>query len=59
MRDRSYFLREDLATYKRKFKLLCQYCTFQIRQTKSLSEARENKAIKQERTKRITIQDIK
>ena len=30
MKDRSYFLREDLETYKKKFLLLCNQCEFKI-----------------------------
>lgn len=30
MKDRSYFLREDLPNYKRKFRLLCREKEFKI-----------------------------
>lgn len=30
MKDRSYFLRKDLETYKKKFLLLCNQCEFKI-----------------------------
>jgi len=30
MKTKGYFLREDLATYKPKFKMLCDVCEFKI-----------------------------
>jgi len=30
MKTKEYFLREDLATYKPKFKMLCAICEFKI-----------------------------
>jgi len=31
MKDKSYFFREDLDTYKPKFKLLCLSCNFEVK----------------------------
>lgn len=30
MKTKEYFLREDLATYKPKFKMLCDVCEFKV-----------------------------
>lgn len=30
MKDRNYFLREDLDTFKRKFKLVCPFSEFKV-----------------------------
>ena len=54
MKDRSYFLREDLPTYKRKFKLVCREKEFEIEKyNKSLAQDKNNSYIS-----RIIIKEI-
>ena len=31
MKDKSYFIRKDIGTYKQKFFLLCNTCFFEIK----------------------------
>jgi C4-type Zn-finger protein len=35
MKTKEYFLREDLATYKPKFKMLCDVCEFKLEKFES------------------------
>lgn len=47
MKDRNYFLREDLDTFKRKFKLVCREKEFEIKKyDKSLAQNKNNSYIR-------------
>ena len=46
MKDRKYFLREDLDTFKRKFKLVCREKQFKIEKyDKSLADVKRKSYI--------------
>lgn len=46
MKDRKYFLREDLDTFKRKFKLICPFSEFKVtKYDKSLAHVKNNEYI--------------
>lgn len=38
MKDRNYFLRDDLETYSKKFLLLCNKCVFEFPQKQTKRE---------------------
>ena len=46
MKNREYFLREDLLTYKRKFKLVCREKTLEIKKyNEILAQVKDNSYI--------------
>lgn len=52
MKDKSYFFREDLDTYKPKFKLLCLVCNFEV---KKVAQQENKSYICETKRKRIKI----
>lgn len=46
MKNREYFLREDLLTYKRKFKLVCREKNLEIKKyNETLAQVKDNSYI--------------